>query len=200
MVMMSTHDVFAEAAKVEADLDLIEKIRWARKEFLDRICDASTSRKDDVLAALRSESTYQLAEFLYLLRARDIESEEQMRTVAELHNEYMVNLSKDQAKADRLGLTQERLLDAMFTGDTMPRLLHHWKLQPGTLDQSNLARFLMPLMSTETCRKVVVACTAAGFLIRERSPHGTMLLRSVGVLERVFAQCVRDLRERIEAG
>jgi hypothetical protein len=121
-----------------------------------------------------------------------------MRMLAELHNEYIVELSKDPSKVARLGLSRERLLDAMFTADTMPRLLHHWAERPGTLDQSNLARFLAALMSTETCRKVVVACGEAGFVERDRSAYGTVLVRSTGTLEGLFAQCLRGLRRRIE--
>ena len=118
--------------------------------------------------------------------------------LAELHNQYLVELTKDRVKLARLGLNRERLLDAIFTADTMPRLLLHWAGKPGTLDQSNLARFLAVLMSTETCRKVVVACAQAGFLLRDRSPYGTMFVRSAGTLERLFAQCLRDLRRQTE--
>ena len=156
------------------------------------------SRDDDVLATLRLEATYQLAEFLYLLRARDIETEEQIRMLAELHNQYFVELTKDPAKAARLGLTHDRLLDAIFTADILPRLVRNWAARPGTLDQSNLARFLAALMSTETCRKVIVACSEAGFLARDRGAHGAVLVRSDGTLERLFPQTLRDLRRRIE--
>lgn len=117
-----------------------------------------------------------------------------------MHNQYIVDVTKDSVKLARLGLTRDRLLDAIFTADTLPRLLHHWAERPGTLDQSNLARFLVTLMSTETCRKVVVACAAAGFLERERSPYGAMLVRSVGTLERLFAGGLRELRCRIREG
>jgi hypothetical protein len=195
---MSVNDIFANASAVESDLALLENVRWARKAFLDRICAESASQDEDVLATLRQEATYEVAEFLYQLRARDIESAEQMGMLAEMHNQYIVDLTKDADKAARLGLNRARLLDAIFTADTLPRLLHHWAERPGTLDQSNLARFLAALMSTETCRKVVVACGEAGFFVRERSPYGTILVRSTGALERLFGQCLRDLRCRIE--
>ena len=52
---------------------------------------------------------------------------------------------------------RERALESMFTADTMPRLLQHWRESAGAIDQSNLARLLMGVMSTETCRKVVLA-------------------------------------------
>jgi hypothetical protein len=195
---MAANDIFADAAGLAPDLALLESLRWARKEFLDRICEASVSRDPDVQATLRLEATYQVAEFLYLLRARRVETEEQIRMLADLHNQYVVDLTKDPAKAARLGLSRDRLLDAIFTADTLPRLVHHWAERPGTFDQSSLARFLAALMSAETCRKVIVACGEAGFLDRDRSAQGAILVRSVGTLERLFAQSLRDLRRRIE--
>ncbi len=195
---MPVNDIFSDASELEPDLELLETLRWARKEFPDRVCEASESRDEDVLMTLRLEATYQFAEFLYLLRARRVETEDQIRMFAELHNAYLVELTKDQSKLARLGLNRDRLLDAIFTADTLPRLLLHWKEKPGTMDQSNLARFLAVLMSTETCRKVVVACAQAGFLARERSPYGTMFVRSVGTLERLFAHCLRELRVKTE--
>jgi hypothetical protein len=194
---MAANEFFSDSAGLQSDLTLLENLRWARKEFFDRICEQSASQDEDVLGTLRLEATYQVAEFLYLLRARGIESETQMQMLAEFHNQYIVDLTKDAAKVARLGLNRDRLLDAMFTVDTLPRLLHHWVEAPGTIDQSNLARFLAALMSAETCRKVVVACDKAGLVTRTRSPYGAILVRSQGTMERVFGQCLRDLRERI---
>jgi hypothetical protein len=197
---MGGADILADADELTHDLALLESLRWARKEFFDRICDESAVKDEDVLATLRLEATYQLAEFFYLLRARGIATTAQMQTLAELHNQYIVDLTKDAAKVARLGLNRERLLDAMFTADTLPRLLHHWAEATGTLDQSNLARFLAALMSAETCRKALVACDKAGFLERIRSPHGAILVRSRGIMEAVFGQCLRELRAHIGKG
>ena len=59
---MSANDIFADAAELDLDLDLalLESLRWARKEFGDRICEASESRAEDVLATLRLEATISL--------------------------------------------------------------------------------------------------------------------------------------------
>jgi hypothetical protein len=84
----------------------------------------------------------------------------------------------------------------MFTSDTMPRLLQNWQEEPGAIDQSNLARFLGVVMSPETCRKTVVACAEAGFLVRRKSPYGTFIVKSAGDLERVFGSTLREARSR----
>jgi hypothetical protein len=189
-----------EHDEIEADLALLESLRWSKKEFFDRICQESKSQDEKVLSVLRLEPAYQFAEFYYLLRARRIETEDDIQRLADIHNKYIVDLTKDPKKMTRLGLNSERLLDAMFAADTMRRLAQIWRDRPGTLDQSNLARLLVLVMSTETCRKVAVACAKAGFLLREESPYGMMLLCSNGVLEQVFGGCIRDLRDRIHKG
>jgi hypothetical protein len=183
--------------KFDRELALIEHLRWSRKEFLDRICSASASAKDAVIAVLRLEATYQFAEFLFLLRAQGIERDIDIGRLADLHNQYIVDLIKSPEKMNRLGVSRERVLEAMFTGDTLPRLLQNWRDKPGAIDQSNLARFLMGVMSTETCRKVVVACTEAGFLERTRTPYGTMVVCSTGKLENLYALLTRELDARL---
>lgn len=178
------------------EIALLESLRWSRKEFVDRICAASRSRKDNILEALRLEATYQLAEFFFLLRAQHIETVSDMQRLAELHNQYVVDLTKDPQKMRRIGLRRVRALDAMFTSDTLPRLLQNWQ-EGKAIDQSNLARLLMAVMSTETCRKVVVACAEAGFLERKRTAYGTILVRSTGELEDIFGYLLRELRIRL---
>jgi hypothetical protein len=189
--------LLADEEATEKDLFFLECLRSMRKEFTDRICQESGSRDDQVLGNLRLEGTYQLAEFYYLLSARRLESIEQIEALTQLHNAHIVELTKDAAKMKRLGLARDRLLDAMFTADTLPRLLQTWRDRPGAIDQSNLARLLATVMSTETCRKVVVACATAGFIERERTPYGTIVIRSNGGLERILGSCVRGARERL---
>jgi hypothetical protein len=183
--------------EVTRDLAFLEGFSWHRAAFSDRICEASQDKSPKVLAGLRMESTYQLAEFLYSLKAYGVESEASIDRFVELHNNYIVDLTKDKEKMERLGLTMERALAGIFTADTKPRLLQNWKARPGAIDQSNLARFLVAVMSTETCRKVVVDCSAAGLLVRERTPYGTVLVISTGKIEDIFGSCLRDLRRSI---
>jgi hypothetical protein len=177
----------------DAELNLLETLRWSRKEFLDRICLSSSSHDERVLGTLRLDATYQLAEFYFLIAARSIETEADVKKLAELHNQYIVDIMEDPTKMHRIGLTRERALEAIFTSDTMPRLLQNWREKKGAIDQSNLARLLMTVMSTETCRKVVVGCAEAGFLNREKTPYGTIIVSSNGKLEDIFGHCIREL-------
>jgi hypothetical protein len=181
----------------DTELNLLENLRWSRKEFLDRICLSSSSPDERILGTLRLDATYQLAEFYFLIDVRGIETEADVKKLAELHNQYIVDIMKDPTKMNRIGLTRERALEAMFTSDTMPRLLQNWRKKKGAIDQSNLARLLMTAMSTETCRKVVLGCAEAGFLNREKTPYGTIIVSSNGKLEDIFGNCIRDLLKLI---
>lgn len=181
-----------------AELVLLEHLRRSRKEFVDQICSSSASQDERVLTTLRFDATYQVAEFYFLLDARGIETVAELKSLAELHNQYIVDIMKDPVKMERIGLNRERALEAMFTADTLPRLLQNWRDKKGSIDQSNLARLLMSVMSTETCRKIVVACTEAGFLERTKTPYGTMLVSSNGKLEEIFGGILRDLRVSIQ--
>lgn len=190
-------NVFADEAELEADLVLLEHLKSGRKTFAEELCAASRVQTEPVLSVLRMESTAMIAEFFYLIRAHGIDTAEQLQRLAELHNHYISDLIGDRERATRFGLSPDRLLDAIFTGDTMPRLVQQWVERPGALDQSNLARFLVTLMSAESCRKIVVACEQAGFLQRERTRAGATVVISSGVMEEIFARFVRRLRHAI---
>src|SRR5262249_41206598 len=83
------------------DLELLESVRWFDKVLIDRLCEASATKEEEVLSTLRIEATRQLSEFYYVLNARGIRNEAQIAALAELHNDYIVALSKDAAKMKR---------------------------------------------------------------------------------------------------
>ena len=195
--IMNDASLFGDRSALEKDLFLLECVRLMRVEFSERVCARSKSQAETTLATLRLEATYQMAEFYYLLRALDIKTAEQIENLTNIHNDDIIKLTKDTARMARMGLSNDRLLNAIFTSDTLPRLVESLREQPGAIDQSNLARFLAESMSTETCRKVVVASQSAGFLARERTHYGTVMISSLGVLEEIFGQCVRDARKRL---
>jgi hypothetical protein len=187
------------ADETALDAELLAHIRSARIHFTDLVCTASIGQDEALLTQLRGEPTYLMAEFLYSFRAYGIQTADDIERFADLHNGYVDSLTRDPNKLRRLGLTQERALAGIFTADTKPRLVQNWKEVPGTIDQSNLARFLLAIMSTETCRKTVIDFEKAGFLTRSRSAYGTMLVRSTGVVEDLFSQMLHQLRQSLVA-
>ena len=49
-------------------------------------------------------------------------------------------------------------------------------------------------MAPETCRQTAVTLTEAGYLERRRTPYQSVLVRSTGTLERLFARGLRQIR------
>lgn len=186
-------------AEIEKDFSALEYMRRARMTFSTRICEASATRDGGVLEDLRLDSMYEFAEFYFTLVAMEFTAPDDISILAEMHNQRIEDLLKDQEAMRQRKLRKDRLLGAIFTADTRPRLEQFWREQPGSLDQSNLARFLLPQMSAETTRKLVVASQAAGFLTRKDTVFGTVLVASTGVMENVFGSCLREMRLAISA-
>lgn len=184
---------------IEKDFAALEHVRRARFTFETRICEASEIRTPSVLETLRLDSMYEFAEFFFTMEAMDLKSAGDVSVLADAHDRRIIALMGDQMALRRRRLRRESLLDSIFSSDVRPRLEAIWSAEPGSLDQSNLARFLVTQMSAETTRNLVVAASAAGFLTRFRHPLNVFVVRSTGVMEQVFADCLRDLRLAIAA-
>lgn len=186
-----------DRSESEKDLAALEAMRRARMNFEERICEASATQDEAILEGLRLESMFEFAEFYFAIRVMDFTAPEDIGLLARAHNQRIVDLEKNRAEMRRRKLTKDRVLKGMFTADILPRLESCWREAPGALDQSNLARFLAPQMSPETTRKLVVACTASGFLTRRDTGFGTVVVISTGVMEDVFGSCMREMRDDI---
>jgi hypothetical protein len=184
----------------EKDLAALEYMRRARVNFEERICEASATQDEAILEGLRLESMFEFAEFYFAMKVVGLTEPDDIALLARAHNQRIIDLEKNPAELRRRRLTKDRVLKGMFTADTLPRLESCWRERPGALDQSNLARFLIPQMSIETTRKIVHSCVEAGFLNRREThsvPPGTVVVVSTGVMEDVFGQCMRDMRNAI---
>jgi hypothetical protein len=192
-------DSSSDTDEIAKDIATLQAYRRGRLDFNARVIEASRDQSAEVLAALRSDATYQLAEFYFLFSGFGIKSITEFDQLIERHNDYVSALLADADKMQRMGLSKERLLSAIFDGETRPRLLKIWSDDPGALDQSTLARFLVAVMSDETARKTIVACGKAGLLERQNSVFRIVLVKSTGLLERTYGQCLRELRLSIQA-
>jgi hypothetical protein len=186
-----------DRSEAEKDLAALEYMRRARMHFEERICEASAAQDDEILEGLRLESMFEFAEFYFAIKVMGFTEPDDITLLARAHNQRIIDLEKNPAELRRRRLTKERVLKGMFTADTLPRLESCWREAPGSLDQSNLGRFLAPQMSPETTRKLVIACKDAGFLSRRETVFGAMVVVSTGVMEDVFGQCMREMRDAI---
>lgn len=186
-----------EERELQEDIAALQAFRISRLRFTNRVIELSADKSETVAAVLRSDPFYQLAEFYFLLSGYNIEATVEFAAYIERHNSYLTDLLKDPAKMLRMGLKRDRLLAAILDGETTPRVLRLWSESKGTLDQSTLGRLLVPVMSNETARKVVIAATKAGFLTREASVYRLMMVASTGRLEKIYGQCLREFRRAI---
>ena len=183
-----------ECEEIEKDFAALDIMSRARLNFEQRVCAISESKDEEVLETLRLEKMFEFAQFFFTIQAMGLNGPDDATMLADLHNEHLDKLLKDKAALRRRGLTADRLLKAIFTSDTKPRLEQIWRESPGALDQSNLARFLVTQMSSETARKFAEACEAAGFVKRTHHAFGATVVCSTGVMEKALSESLRDMR------
>jgi hypothetical protein len=182
------------SSEIEKDFAALEHMRRARMSFGTKICEASSSKDEEILEVLRLDNMFEFAEFFFTMAAMGLDGAEDIVILADMHNQRMVDLVNNEPALRLRKLRKDRLLKAIFTSDTRPRLEQTWRESPGSMDRSNLARFLGTQMSTETTRQLVVACEAAGFLTRRTTSFGTVVIASTGTMEKVFCSCMREMR------
>lgn len=162
--------------------------------FSNAICEASLDKSDTVLSHLRLESLYEFAEFYFVIHASELDNKDDIKILIEIHNDRIETLLQNRDEMKRRGLKKSRLLSAIITSDTGPRMEEIWKASPGSIDQSNLCRFLLPQMSAETTRKLVIACTKAGFLNTKKINQGIVLVSTNKIMEKIFSSCLENIR------
>ncbi|QTL04434.1 hypothetical protein J5J86_03570 [Aquabacter sp. L1I39] len=178
-------------------LGIIDSLLEYRKVFFNCLLSQVHERDHNVEAMLASDASLVIAQFFYRIREAGVESVEDIREIALRHNLELSRLTGSEAEARHVRLKPERIQRAIFNGDVMQRLIQNWRDQKGAIDQSNLARFLVLEMSTETCRKAVVALSQAGCLDRVPTPYGTTLVISNGRLESIVDRSISVLRRQL---
>ena len=190
-------DPLADDGETMRDIRTCEALHEARASFQDALVEGSAVQDRHFAAQLRQEPVYQMAEFFFLLRAFRLDGEDKIRRYAELHNRHLEGLQADRTKMRRLGLSPTRVQKGMFSRDSIPKLVENYRSGDGAIDQSDLSRLLIEVVSPETCRKTAVTLTEAGYLERRRSPYQSVLVRSTGTLERIFARSLRHVRSTL---
>src|SRR5262245_45746139 len=179
---------------VERDLKLHQAYRVAYVLFFDLLTAASSARESAIIHRLRQQPVYQMAEFFYLLRAYGLQQPQQLQAYIDMHNDQIASLIKDSSRLRLYGFAPSRLKRALIDESTASKMLINYEYFDGAFDQSDLGRLLVEVMSPETCRKTVVTLSDAGFLLRSTGVYNSIIVRSTGVLERLFARHVRAFR------
>lgn len=183
------------SVEIEADISMFEEMFAAKVSFYDEMVGNRDAESAVAIAGLRQETIYEIAQFYYFIKVFGIDSGENLRVFALSHNANIKDLLDNGSDQDRLGISKKRLNDALFDSDVMlDRLETACGEGPVKMSQSDLARFLVEHMSTETCRAGVKVLSDAGYLRLSKSPFGAVLIQTNGTMEQVFGSYIRTFR------
>lgn len=190
-----------------AEFRCLDAMRTARAIFLDEVVSAAQRHRDKILAqggsakeinvvTLRSDNTFQVAEFYFLCEHFRLNDSERIAMFIDRHNQDMTTLLKDTDKARQQGLLPQRIKEAIFTTEQKAKVVENVVNGKLRLDQSDIGRFLAPVISPETCRKTLVALADGGLL--ERRNIGQVLVISPGVLENYYRGHLRYIANTLK--
>ncbi len=187
---LAHHRSVTTANDLKKNFIALDFFRRAKAQFTDRLCQESMSKDAAVLRPLASESMFDFAEFYYAIHAMGLRGHDDAIVLLDMHNARVASL----ATAPR---GTHDLTGAFFSDVDLMRLEEIWRDMPGSLEQSILARFLAPYMSEASVHRLVVACEAAGFVTRTATVRNCVVVSSVGLMEEIMTECLRDLRSAI---
>jgi hypothetical protein len=185
----------------------LEAMRSARSMFLDDIVAHSqryradvtttdTSAEDVRVASLRSDNIFHVAEFYFQCEHYRLNDPVRIAEFIDRHNDSMRELLKSGAALRQRGLLAHRVKNAIFSDEQKAKVIET-ALDKDRLrfDQSDIGRFLSPIISPETCRKTLVALADGGLL--ERRNIGQVLVISTGVFEKYYRAHLRRIVDAI---
>lgn len=170
----------------------LEIIRRSRAGLSQRLCQESLNQDASVLSQLASDNMFAFAEFFYAIHALGLAGPDDIIVLLDLHNSRVAEHAKKQ-------MASPRRAAAIFPEADLLRLEEIWREMPGGFEQSVLARFLAPYMSEDSVYMLVIACEAAGFLVRTATVCNSVVVSSTGIMEEVMTECLRDMRFAIGA-
>lgn len=150
--------------------------------------------KDD-FDIIRSESTYQIAEFYYLADEFRLADRRRIRAFLNRHNSDMDELLQDKNKRETMKLISQRIEEAKFKDFQIERVVENIIDNKLRLDQTDIGRLLSPLMSPETCRKALISLSKGGLI--NRINVGQALIISNGNLEKYFKKHLSQIAEAL---
>lgn len=193
-----------------AEITCLAAITEARAAFFDALCEMASrhiqnsnqtkinfpNKRNDPIPLLRSENTYQIAQFLFLLKALELYGVTKFKLLIERHNADMEKLSQDETKMMMQGLDKPYVEAGIFNDIQKQKILESFN-DTVILDQSDFAKFMTPFMSPETCRNTLRALEFGGFLARRGGIQ--KLIYSSGILEASFEAHLKRILEKVGA-
>jgi hypothetical protein len=175
-----------------ACLSAIRKGReWLDTTIVNHMAERlpSTADKEKAIATARSDNAYHVAEFFYVAEELQLFRPDRLPNLIARHNADMRDLLKDPKRAWNMGLSPQRVADAIFSDEQVRKIFEGQDLdgqERVNLDQSDVSRLLSPLMSIESCRQILRALSK-GVLLKSWG-YGRVFISSPGILEGYFRE------------
>jgi hypothetical protein len=190
--------VFMPSHEESRELRCLTAITEGRLYFCEKLADhasrhlSSTNSRhhlDEIIRILRGDNTYNVAKFFYLMEELSLAIPDNLRMLIHRHNDDMNKLLGDTTRTRMMGLSPQRVEEAIFSADQEDKIFIDNDLTADgkvQLDQSDLSKLLSPLMSPESCRQTMLTLAESGLL--NRRGRGRLFISSSGVLERYFRE------------
>ena len=179
-------------------IQLMKTILIARKNFSESL----VSHKPDIELAttkgLRNEAVQQICEFFFLLQENGIRSDNQICNLAEGHNRLTEATLNDPEKLERLGKKPSAMEKGLFTQLGIEKLVENFRRRPPCFDQSDLNRLLVSQMAPESCNRAIKIMEQAGLIESFKSPYGSKIIHSPGIIEGYFRDYISGLDNSLE--
>lgn len=183
-------------AQADRDFTLLLALREARQRVVSQLAEcAENPDAFERLVNAQRDVVFLIAEFFYALRAMDISSPAAIGAFIDSHNRHIDERLQTEFK-DKVGGFADRLKDGKFGAGAI-RMLQVTRAQQGRLElsQSDIGRFLVEVMSDETCRKVLAGLCDSGLLrTRREELNRSVMVWSEGVIEAAFGQHLAEIR------
>jgi hypothetical protein len=175
-----------DADRAMACLSAIRKGRaWLDAKIVEHMGGLSVTEEK----AVRGEYAYNVSEFFYVSRELGLLHRERLQRLIARHNADMKELLRDPSRARNMGLSPQRVGEAIFSPDQETKILEDQPVdgqEALQLDLSDMSKLLAPLMSEESCRKILRYMAKAG-LLKTRG-KGRVFVSSPGLLEEYFRE------------
>jgi len=188
-------------AQAGRDVALLLALREARQRVLAALAEAAEDGEAFArLVQAQRDMVLLVAEFFFALKAMEIAAPAALAAFVASHNRHLDQRIEGEFKNKAGGLA-DRLREGKFGAGAI-RMIELTRAEQGRIElsQSDIARFLVEVMSDETCRKVLAGLAEAGLLKTRREPiNRAVMVWSEGVLEAAFGRHLADLRAIVAA-
>jgi len=183
----------------DLDLQCLIALRDARSQLIDdlvthahrHVAETKVELTSEDLDILCTGGAFDVADFYYLVDRYGLNEKRNIRAFLLRHNADIDEYLSNKEKRTRLGISQQRLKESIFSETQIERIVQSVADGKLRLAQADLGCLLYSIMSAEKTRRAVVVLAKAGLLTRINI--GMVLVVSNGTLEQYYERHLRSI-------